>query len=254
MTVTDPFEVAAETFDWIQTFRGDIPFWIYQARRNSGAVLELGCGTGRTTWEIADAGVPIVGLDLSKAMLAIAESKRKLYPNAASVILKQADMRDFNLGIKFKTIIMPGRSFEHALTAADQAAVFAACQRHLHDRGNLILCVMAQPDVSQPQGVEYFHKTVINPNTQNHGRLYLKNEFDSAAQIHTLHQRLEEHDGQNQLLREWHFPPVKKRWFKAEELEKLGQQHQLQVVARFCDWLRRPYQEGDPYLIYIYQK
>ena len=254
MMIDDPFEKIAETFDWIHTFRGDIPFWINQAKRNEGPVLELGCGTGRTTWKIADAGVPIVGLDLSMAMLRVAESKRTLHPNAASVILKLADMRDFNLGVKFNTIIMPGRSFEFVLTSEDQQKIFKQCDEHLHEGGNLVIFTMGSPNRDVPEGVEYLHKSVLNPNTGNTCRLYNNVKFDYENQITLLIQRLEEIEANGNTLREWNYPLQKLHWSNSDQMEQLGVEQKFKVVARFSDWLRRPYREGDHFMIYVYEK
>ena len=46
----------------------DVPFYVEEARRSDGPVLELACGTGRLTIPIAQRGVEIVGLDLSPSM------------------------------------------------------------------------------------------------------------------------------------------------------------------------------------------
>ena len=44
---------------------GDVPFYEDLARRTGGPVLELGCGTGRVVWPLAEAGLHVVGLDIS---------------------------------------------------------------------------------------------------------------------------------------------------------------------------------------------
>jgi SAM-dependent methyltransferase len=62
----------APFYDWenARTLgRRDVPFWRRVASRASGPVLELGCGTGRITIPLARAGVDIVGIDRSAAML-----------------------------------------------------------------------------------------------------------------------------------------------------------------------------------------
>jgi ubiquinone/menaquinone biosynthesis C-methylase UbiE len=254
MILDDPFVSIAETFDWIHSFRGDIPFWINQATRNSGPVLELGCGTGRATWEIANAGCPIVGIDLSLAMLKIADSKRARYPEAASVILKQADMRDFSLGVKFNTIILPGRTFEFSLTTADQIKTITSCLRHLNEKGNIVIFTMGAPDLSTPAKIEYLTKVVQNPNTGNNCRLYQKNEIDYAKQISSVTQRLEEISVSGDVVREWRFPAVKYRWSQMSQLDSLADELHLKIVARFSDWLRRPYRSGDSFMIVVFEK
>lgn len=253
--IDEPFDVFAETYDWIHTFRGDIPFWIYQAKRNTGPVLELGCGTGRTTWEIADAGVPIVGIDISMPMLQKAEAKRERYPNASSVILKLADMCDFNLGITFNTIIMPGQSFQYAITHEEQLKTFQMACAHLKKGGSFVIFTMAPPveeDISE--GVEFLKKTLVSPNTGNNCRYYEKKKINHKQQTITTIGRLEEYDHNGKVIQESNYAPKTLRWSTARQLEKLGELTQLNVVACFSDWLRRPYRTGDPFLIYAYEK
>jgi len=62
----------APFYDWenAQTLgRRDVPFWRRVVAHTNGPVLELGCGTGRVTRPLATAGVNIVGVDRSAAML-----------------------------------------------------------------------------------------------------------------------------------------------------------------------------------------
>src|SRR5687768_5173495 len=63
----------APFYDWenARTLgRRDVPFWRNLAARAAGPVLELGCGTGRIAVPIGRAGVRLVGIDRSAAMLA----------------------------------------------------------------------------------------------------------------------------------------------------------------------------------------
>jgi SAM-dependent methyltransferase len=62
----------AQFYDWenARTLgRRDVPFWRNLAVHAGGPVLELGCGTGRITLPVGHAGVPLVGIDRSDAML-----------------------------------------------------------------------------------------------------------------------------------------------------------------------------------------
>src|SRR5262245_34449892 len=62
----------AAFYDWenAQTLdRRDVKFWQDMARRASGPVLELGCGTGRVAIPVARTGVHVVGVDRSEDML-----------------------------------------------------------------------------------------------------------------------------------------------------------------------------------------
>src|SRR5262245_28452155 len=62
----------ARFYDWenARTLgRRDIAFWRQFANAARGPVLELGCGTGCVARPLARAGVDIVGIDRSEAML-----------------------------------------------------------------------------------------------------------------------------------------------------------------------------------------
>ena len=68
----------APFYDWenARTLgRRDVPFWRTLALRHDGPVLELGCGTGRISIPLAKAGVSLVGIDRSDAMLARARQR-----------------------------------------------------------------------------------------------------------------------------------------------------------------------------------
>src|SRR2546422_10042026 len=70
----------APFYDWenARTLgRRDVPFWRRLAADANGPVLELGCGTGRVTRPLARAGIDIVGVDRSDAMLARAARRAK---------------------------------------------------------------------------------------------------------------------------------------------------------------------------------
>jgi SAM-dependent methyltransferase len=63
----------APFYDWenARTLgRRDVAFWQRVASEADGPVLELGCGTGRVSIPLARAGVNLVGIDRSAAMLA----------------------------------------------------------------------------------------------------------------------------------------------------------------------------------------
>ncbi len=58
---------------------GDEAFYVEEARKASGPVLEIGCGTGRIMIPIAESGVNIVGLDSAPAMLEVAREQNSRF-------------------------------------------------------------------------------------------------------------------------------------------------------------------------------
>lgn len=123
---------------------GDINFYIELAKEKTakgGRVLELGSGTGRITWQIAEAGIPVLGMDLSETMLLVAENKRGDMSEDAqkNVEFTQGNMVNFKLDEKFEMIFIPCRSFQCLQTAEEQEACLENIRQHLTDDGILVL-------------------------------------------------------------------------------------------------------------------
>jgi SAM-dependent methyltransferase len=86
----------APFYDWenARTLgRRDVPFWRNLAVHAGGPVLELGCGTGRIAIPLGRAGVSLVGVDRSEAMLARARQRVRRSRLARNVRLVRGDIR-----------------------------------------------------------------------------------------------------------------------------------------------------------------
>ena len=128
-----------EFYDAIYEDVDDADFYIGLARRFGGPVLEVMCGTGRVLLPLARSGVDVTGTDSSDVMLAAA--KRKLSAEGPDVQgrarLVKADVRDMDLGRKFRLVIVAFSSINHLLTPRDQDAAVACLKRHLEQDGAL---------------------------------------------------------------------------------------------------------------------
>jgi SAM-dependent methyltransferase len=86
----------AAFYDWenARTLgRRDVAFWRTMAAGVDGPVLELGCGTGRVTLPLGRAGVEVVGIDRSVAMLDRARTRVRRAKLGALVRLVRGDIR-----------------------------------------------------------------------------------------------------------------------------------------------------------------
>lgn len=119
----------------------DVAFYADVAKQYGEPVLELGCGTGRVTMAIAEAGCRIVGLDLSRKMLARAAEKCAGLKSHVRerVRLVQGDMTRFELKEKFRTIIIPFRPFQHLLETEQQIGCLECAREHLAQGGRLVM-------------------------------------------------------------------------------------------------------------------
>src|SRR5882757_2033093 len=136
----------ADYYDESAVMRGrvqDVSFYREAAREFGDPVLELGCGTGRITMALAEAGKRITGLDLSERMLERAVKKRaSLRVEARERLhLMQGDMARFDLGEKFRLIIIPFRPLQHLLEVKQQTDCLECVSKHLAPGGRLVLDV-----------------------------------------------------------------------------------------------------------------
>lgn len=139
----DEYAFTAEFYDHIVPYRNrqDVAFFVEAAKESGGPVLEVGCGTGRVLIPIAQAGIQIVGLDLSSHMLRVCRERLLCESEEVQsrVQLVEADMRDFELGQTFKLVTTPFRPFQHLTTVNDQLSCLESIHRHLAKDGRLIL-------------------------------------------------------------------------------------------------------------------
>ena len=124
------YDKIARVYDpWSVTVVEDVPFYLAEAERFGGPVLELGVGTGRIAVPVAAAGFEVVGVDLSAGMLEVARETAALA--GVELDLRHGDMRDPPVEGEFPLVTAPFRSLLHMETDADRRAVLRAVQRHL---------------------------------------------------------------------------------------------------------------------------
>jgi len=149
----------APFYDWenARTLgRRDVAFWRRFALKAGGRVLELGCGTGRVTVPLAKAGVDIVGVDRSAAMLKRIphhKSRSQPIPNPQSPIpVLQGDIRalPFRTGA-FAAVIAPYGILQSLIRPRDLTATLASVARVIEPGGTFGIDIV--PDV--PKWREY---------------------------------------------------------------------------------------------------
>jgi SAM-dependent methyltransferase len=115
-------------------------------------VLEVGVGSGRVAVPTALAGVPVVGVDTSAAMLDLA--RRRAAPHGLSLTLVRADMRDLPALGTFPLVTVPFRAFLHLRDDGERLAVLRALHDRLDPGGTLAFDVFHPDrlDIAETQG------------------------------------------------------------------------------------------------------
>jgi SAM-dependent methyltransferase len=170
-------------------WRDDIPFYVEQAGRAGGPVLEVGCGTGRVHLPLLEAGVDADGFDLHPGFLAVLRrhaTARRLAPRVV-----QADMRDFTMPRRYALIVIPFRAFFHNLTTDDELRTLRCCREHLEPGGRLVLDLfhVTFGRLVEPGDVWRFEKRFADPATGAPLELWSRQRRDLVRQ--TLHADME---------------------------------------------------------------
>jgi ubiquinone/menaquinone biosynthesis C-methylase UbiE len=138
----------APFYDWenARTLgRRDVPFWKTVALGAGGRVLELGCGTGRIAIPLGRAGVRLVGIDRSEAMLARARQRVKRAGLGSMVHLVRGDIRSlpFRKTPRFAAVLAPYGILQSLLRERDLTQTLEAAHRVLVRGGTLGLELVA---------------------------------------------------------------------------------------------------------------
>jgi SAM-dependent methyltransferase len=120
----------------------DIQFWSRLAAEIGGSCLELGCGTGRLLVPLAEAGIPVVGLDINFSALAFLNSS---LPEslAGEMQVFQSNLDKFHLDRKFSLIFLACNTLS-TLTQIVRLSSYERIFAHLQ-RGGLFAASFPNP-------------------------------------------------------------------------------------------------------------
>jgi ubiquinone/menaquinone biosynthesis C-methylase UbiE len=140
------YDRVADFYDLYVAQDFDVAFFVAEAKRARGKVLELMCGTGRVSLPlIEEAGADMTCVDASEGMLARLEEKLRERGLKARVV--QQDVRRLDLPEEeFDLAIVPFHSFSELVSPEDQDLGLRAIRRCLKAGGRLI-CPLQKPRV-----------------------------------------------------------------------------------------------------------
>jgi SAM-dependent methyltransferase len=187
---------------------------------------------------LAEAGKRITGLDLSERMLERAVKKRGALRVEARerVHLVQGDMARFELGEKFRLVIIPFRPLQHLLEVQQHMDCLDCVRKHLAPGGRL-----------------HMRETLVTEYVTTDGRQVRITE--RVAGFHRAEQRndvemifsIRHRDGrQERMVFAW---PL--RYFFRYEVEHLLARCGFQVAAEYGDFDRTPIRDDSPEMIFV---
>jgi SAM-dependent methyltransferase len=189
----------------------------------SGRALELGVGTGRIALPLSQRGVPVHGIELSKAMLARLHAK----PGAEAIGVTVGDFATTTVDGPFSVAYLVFNTIMNLTTQAAQVACFRNVAAHLEPGGCFVIEVGVPELQRLPPGesIRAFHVSETK---------WGFDEYDVAAQGLTSH-HFEIVDGRLEHLA----IPFRYAW--PLELDLMAQLAGMSLRERWSGWKREPF-------------
>jgi len=186
------YDVIARLYDpWSRSVVEDVEFYVEEAHRSGGPVVELGVGTGRIAVPTATAGIRVVGVDSSPGMLEVARERAERA--GVELDLRLGDFRNPPVEETVPLVTIPFRSFLHMQTDGERRSVLRAVARLLRPDGRLVF------DVFSP-GAEDIAQTHARWLEREPG-IFERADWDESRQSLTL--RVRGHGTGAELLLAW---------------------------------------------------
>ena len=243
----------ADFYDTFVKVDFDVPFFIEEARKASGEVLELMSGTGRVSIPLVEAGVSLTCIDNSPEMLAVLH--KKLKERAVDASIYQMDVRELNLGKQFDLIIIPFHSFAELLSPSDQKKALANACEHLSRRGSFI-CTLHNPSVrvKPVDGRPHLLGAYPLPGGKRRLLVWLVENYEAASHLVRGIELLEEYDTKG-VMQSKRMLDIRFYLFRRGEFERLAKSVGFKVTALYGDYQYSDYNEKDsPFMIWVLQK
>ncbi len=202
----------------------------------SGPALEFGIGTGRIALPLAQRGVPVQGIDLSRAMVARLRAK----PGGEDLGVTIGDFSTTNVEGSFSLVYLVFNTINNLTSQAAQVACFRNAATHLEPGG----CFVIEVDVPQLQRLppgETIHAFHVSETRWGF------DEYDVATQAMTSHQ-LEFVDGRVERVS----GPFRYAW--PSELDLMAQLSGMRLRERWGGWKREPFTSESRKHVSVWEK
>ena len=143
-----PYDAIAELYDpWSRSVVEDVGFYVAEARKPGGPVVELGVGTGRIAVPIAESGTHVIGVDSSTGM--IEACRLRAEAAGVDIDLRLGDFRDppVDPAEGIQAVLCPFRSYLHLPDDSARRHALQSAHRLLTQGGRLVFDVFEpKPD------------------------------------------------------------------------------------------------------------
>jgi SAM-dependent methyltransferase len=248
------YDRVADIYDLYVTSDLDIGFFVEEAGKVRGKVLELMCGTGRVSVPLLEAGVDLTCVDASEGMLARLEERLRARKLEARVL--RADVRHLDLGEEeeFDLALIPFHSFSELVSPRDQGLALRAAHGCLKEGGRLI-CPLHNPTIRARSADGTLRLNGSFP-TEDGGLLVVSGfeSLEEGSGVVNRVQLYEFFDASNNL-RAKRVLPMRFALIDRSGFVELADTARFVPVALYGDYERGEYlEESSPFMIWILEK
>jgi SAM-dependent methyltransferase len=201
-----------------------------------GRALELGVGTGRIALPLARRGVPVHGIDLSRAMIARLRAK----PGSEPIGVTVGDFASTRVDGTFSLVYLVFNTIMNLTTQQAQVACFRNAAAHLAPRG----CFVIETRVPELRRLPPGQQALVWHLSPDRWVCY---SYDVATQAMRGHY-VEFSDGRG----EYRTMPFRYVW--PAELDLMAQLAGLRLRERWATWTREPFTSDSHQHISVWEK
>jgi SAM-dependent methyltransferase len=221
------YDAIARLYDpWSVSVREDVAFYVSEAKRAGGPVVELAVGTGRIAIPTAAEGISVIGVDSSPGMLEVCRERAELAAVAELLDLRLGDLLDPPVDERVRLVTCPFRSYLHLQDDDERLRALRAAHELLVPGGRLVFDVFAPA----PDDIQDTHGRWL----EREPGIFERADWDTSARTLTLSVRGE--SGATTFTLAWLSP---NEWRAL--LERAG----FQVLSSYGWFDRRPYRGGE---------
>jgi SAM-dependent methyltransferase len=221
------YDAIATLYDpWSRSVTEDVDFYVAEARKAGGPVVELGVGTGRIAVPTAQAGVAVIGVDSSERMIAVCRARAEESGVSDLLDLRLGDLRRPPVTEQVPLVTSPFRALLHLESDDDRLRTLRAVRGMLVSGGRFVFDVFApsRDDVEETQGRWLEREPGI----------WERADWDLRRRVLTLSVRGDA--GETQMALAWRSP---------EEWRHLLERAGFEVLACYGWFDLRPYDGGE---------
>ncbi|TCP66515.1 methyltransferase family protein [Baia soyae] len=148
MTIKQQYDDISQLYDqFIPEPAGMIEFYLDIPKEKS-KILDLGCGSGRLAFALAEQGHEVHAFDISPGMIGRAQKKLDERTDlTGKLTFGVSDIRELQIQDEFDFIFITGGVFEYLLTIKEQRKVLDKVKSLLKPNGKFVMDIISPPQI-----------------------------------------------------------------------------------------------------------